>query len=451
MSAHAWLSPSGGARWMRCALSAILEKDMPNTSSAFADEGTLAHSLGEYCLRSGNNAKTATTELIEFTDSDGVLCKIPSGMPEYVQIYVDNIRQYAEGGILFIEQRLPISHITGEPDAHGTSDAVILQPLPDGTYELQAHDLKYGRGIEVEAENNEQLLMYASGAVEQYDMIYDISLIRVVIHQPRINSAPIEWTCSRDDLRAFNDRVRYARLQIDNCATEWGKLSWPRSPEGIEVVSLAYGRPSDKACVFCKAKAFCPALKKFVTKTVFDDFAALDVDEPPPVVSGELQDAAALSRMMAATDLIEKWIKAVRGEVERRLLAGEQIPDWKLVQGRGGNRAWSDEEEAEKVFKAARIKKDDMYSLKLISPTVAEKLLKKEKPRLWPKIEALITRSEGQPHVAHVSDKREALEIAAAASEFEVVDVDVALPAPVEAVEITVVVEAEQTTAEDFL
>lgn len=412
MAGHAWLSPSGASRWMRCALSAVLEKDLPNTSSSFADEGTLAHSLSEFCLRNAISA-AAVTEL------EGK--PIPKDMPAFVQTYVDNIRQYAEGGVLFVEQRLPISHITGEDDAHGTSDAVILQPLQDGTYELQAHDLKYGMGIEVDAEQNEQLLMYASGAVEQYDMIYDISLIRVVIHQPRIKSAPAEWTCSRDDLRAFNDRVRYARLQIDNCAAEWDALSWPREPEAIEIVSLAYGRPSDKACVFCKAKAFCPALKKFVTKNVFDDFAALDTEPTPAPIAVDEIDVAALARAMSATDLIEKWIKGVRAAVESKLLAGVNITGWKLVQGRGGNRAWIDAEEAETVLKAARLKKGEMYELKLISPTTADKLLRESKPRLWPKVEALITRSEGKPHVAPESDKRPALEIAATADEFAAV------------------------------
>ena len=425
MAAHAWLSPSGASRWMRCALSATLEKDLPETSSVFADEGTLAHALGELCLEHGVRADS-------ITELDGK--PIPEDMPAFVQTYVDNIRQYAEGGELFIEQCLPISHITGEPDAHGTSDAVILQPLPDGTYELQAHDLKYGMGIEVSADENEQLLMYASGAVEQYDMVYDISLIRLVIHQPRIKSAPTEWTCTRDDLCAFNDRVRYARLQIDHCATEWEALGWPRTAEGIDVVSLAYGRPSDKACVFCKAKATCPALKKFATKEVFDDFAALDAEPAPEPINVEALGNDGLARAMNATKLIELWIKAVRGAVESKLLAGESVPDWKLVQGRGGNRAWVDEDEAERVLKAARIKASEMYVEKLISPTQADKLLRDAKPKLWPKIEALITRSEGQPHVAPESDKRPALVIAAAASEFEAVDV-----------------EAEQTTVEDFL
>jgi len=135
----------------------------------------------------------------------------------------------------------------------------------------------------------------------------------------------------------------------------------------------------------------------------------------------ETADQDDLARVMANANLIEGWIKAVRAEVERRLLAGEPVKGYKLVQGKRGNRMWANPEDAEAALKAMRIKHDQMYDYKLASPTSIEKLAKAEEigPRQWVKIQALITQSEGQPSVAPESDKRPALVTSAAASDFD--------------------------------
>jgi hypothetical protein len=128
-----------------------------------------------------------------------------------------------------------------------------------------------------------------------------------------------------------------------------------------------------------------------------------------------------LARVMANASLIEGWVKAVRAEVERRLLAGEPVPGYKLVQGKKGNRQWANPDEAEATLKSMRIKHDQMYDYKLASPTSIEKLAKAEEigPRQWTKIQTLITQSDGQPSVAPASDKRPALVTSAAASDFD--------------------------------
>jgi hypothetical protein len=116
----------------------------------------------------------------------------------------------------------------------------------------------------------------------------------------------------------------------------------------------------------------------------------------------ETADDEDLTRVMANADLIESWVKAVRAEVERRLLAGQQVPGYKLVQGKKGNRAWTKAEDAEALLKALGLKSDRMYDYKLASPTSLEKLAKAGEigPRQWSKISELITQAEGSPSVA---------------------------------------------------
>jgi hypothetical protein len=116
-----------------------------------------------------------------------------------------------------------------------------------------------------------------------------------------------------------------------------------------------------------------------------------------------------INRLYAAKGLFKLWQKAVEDRMMAEMLNGAQSDDLKLVNGPGGHRRWVDEEEAESVFKSARIKVDDAYEKKLISPTNAEKLLKKPKPKVWKKLQPLITRSEGGLIIVPVSDKRPAI------------------------------------------
>jgi hypothetical protein len=164
-----------------------------------------------------------------------------------------------------------------------------------------------------------------------------------------------------------------------------------------------------------------------VQDNVGAEFEVLTNPMPGPgIVVDEHVSDVALSIKMAAVDLIEDWCKAVRAETERRLLAGESVPGWKLVQGKRGARAWSSPTDAEATLKSMRLKQDEMYEFKLISPTSAEKLLAKDSPRRWSKLLDLIIQPEGKPHVAPESDKRPALVVTPTADDFAVVTDDLA-------------------------
>ena len=379
MSDHAELSPSSAGRWMVCAGSVALCRGLPDTSSSAADEGTMMHTIGALCLETGRDAASYCGLLLQ-----GTVLTLDEEQARAVQVYVDHVRAIvvATNGVLLVEQRVSIEHLTGEKGAKGTADTVILTPD-----ELIVLDAKFGRGVEVEAENNPQLLMYAHGVLKEHEIAYEFSRIRIGIIQPRLGAAP-EWTLSPYELEEFAVRA----LEAANFTR-------------FEDAPLT---PSPKGCRWCRAKATCPAIRA----TVLDDFET---------VVPETAADSDLARVMVNADMIEKWVKAVRAEVERRLLAGEPVPGYKLVQGKRGNRAWTNADDAEALLKSMRIKHEFMYDYKLASPTSLEKLAKTKEvgPRQWVKIQELITQSEGSPSVAPLSDKRPALVTSAVVSDFD--------------------------------
>lgn len=427
MAKHAKLGPSSAERWMNCPGSVPLSEGLPDTTSEYADEGTAAHFLAARCLTTGSNPIDYSGHEIQLcstpggehyeafledrVNSDEVLNRffVDSEMVTHVTKYVDDVRrvQVSINGELHVEQSLSIEYLTGEEDAEGTSDAIIL-----GGGFLVDVDLKYGQGVTVSAKDNKQLLMYAAAARNHFGLLHEIKDISTVIHQPRLDNVS-EYTYSNDDLDAFEKEVVFAAREVDAAIKAYGTDTFE-----------TYLEPSEDACRWCKAKASCPALAKKVADEIDADFEDMSLVKPAekfPIVEAKLAalDAEGLSKKAKSIELIEMWCKAIRGKVESLLLSGVSVPDFKLVQGKRGNRAWINEADAEETFKSMRLKESEMYSFKLITPTKAEELLKKASPKRWKRVLPLITQSEGQPSVAPASDKREALVITPVGDEME--------------------------------
>lgn len=383
MSEHArYFQASSAARWIACPGSVKMCDGLEDEGSRYADEGTKAHEMAAIILGWG-------VEKDDLADSD---------MRDNVLLYTEKVLEMAGKNPFKVEQRVDFSHVLDQPDCFGTADCIVV-----AGDEIQIHDLKYGMGVKVDAEHNPQLMLYALGALRSYDMVADFTQARLCIHQVRLGHFS-EWVVSIEDLLEFGMRAKAAADDALN-----------PDPE-MDLV------PGEKQCRFCKAKAFCPALAAHVEETVGAQFDNLDAVREV-VEETERMGLNYLAHCMASVALVEDWCKGIRSRVEKELLAGNAIDGWKLVQGRKGARKWTSEADAEAALKRMKLKTEEMYDFKVISPTTAEKLSKAGTigPRQWPQLQSLITQSEGGLSVAPASDKRPAASPLATADDFEAI------------------------------
>jgi len=389
MGTHAILSPSSAHRWAVCPGSVALCRTLPDTTSEYAQLGTAEHRLHELILTEPYPLSHWSRQIVEGYTVD-------ADMLQAVSASTDRVLQLRfGGGEMLVERSVPIDHITGEVDAEGTADVLIL-----GATDLHVIDYKGGRGVQVDADENLQLMMYASGALRLFDLVGEITTVHLHIHQPHIGHFD-SWTITVDELER--------RIGLLSSAAHRAS-----QPDAVRV-------PGESQCKFCRAKADCPEASNRVQQVVAASFATMPTLSQAEMVAA--YDDAMLGVKLSMVDWIESWCKAVRGEVERRLLAGTPVPGFKLVEGKKGNRAWTDKAVAEEALKNMRVKHDQMYDYSVISPTSAEKLAKSGAlgPRQWEKLQPLITRADGKPSVAPESDKRPALIVQPVEDQFEAV------------------------------
>lgn len=395
MSEHALLSPSSADRWMVCRGSVLMERGIPSVDSEYAAEGTLAHKIAAEYLETG-----AAETVGDMSDED---C-------EKILEYTNEIKKLSKDHQLLVEQRLPIGHITLEEDACGTGDAIIIHN--DGET-LEVNDLKFGMGVKVYAKKNKQMMLYALGALHQFSVLGNFKKFILRIHQPRLNHLD-DWECSLDELLEFADEVKFNAQFI-----------WRLYRGEVEFKPKEDLVPTEKTCMFCKAKAICPALAEHTLNIVAEDFVDMTKKVPAKFDNSiskiDTLDSKKLSWYMQNVGLIEDFIKAVRAKVEGELLKGNEVPGFKLVAGRKGPRKWEDEEIVAGELEAIKVSEKTIYKRKLISPADAEKVFKSH-PKIWAHLLSFVTQSDGSPSVAPSTDPRPALALTKAEDEFDVIE-----------------------------
>lgn len=418
---HSLFSASAADRWMQCPGSLVLSADAERSTSEYAAEGTVAHDVLTHCLQHGVRAEQLLGAKLK---ADGYEFTVDPEMVDAVQVcldYVDALK--GDDGTVLVDQRVNYSHYLDVPEdqAWGTADVIVLRGN-----EVTALDYKHGKGVLVDARDNRQCKLYGLGVVRLIEEVLGEKpeRIRLAISQPRVTDKPSEHDLSVAELELWG----YGEARSAACSVLNAQSEPPINAGQAEDWNGLFLRPGEKQCKFCPAKATCPALREEVIGTVTAGGRAADPEEFDDALNfvprPEAQDHIWISRCLDKVDMIEDWCKAVRAEAERRLLAGEPVPGYKVVAGKKGARAWSDPAEAEKTLREKfRLTIEQAYDLKLISPTSAEKLAKAGVigPRQWGTIQALIVQQQGRPHVAPISDPRPAIDVTPTAAEFDVV------------------------------
>lgn len=366
------VGPSSAHRWSRCTASPqfILENasDLPDDSSSFADEGTKAHDVAAMILTG-----KPVPEGIDDT------------MLQYVNGYVAFVRSHeAPSSRRYVEKKIPLFY---HSERNGMVDAATMRP--DGIY---IDDLKYGVGVSVEAEDNEQIAIYAESLLRQWEQISDISPdhpVYLSIYQPRDrnNPEPVRtWTLTRQQLALFTTTLGAKARQALG---------------GTGVFD-----PSDKACRFCPAKGICSAYATQGLTALPEQARVITLPDPA------LLSRAERIKVLGAKKVLRDWLEAVEDQEVSDLMAGKEPQGFKLVEGKS-NRQWSDPEAAQTLLSNHLTLDITRPRADLISPHKAEEALKGKElsTRFESRFQSLITKPEGKPTLVPETDGRPALQM----------------------------------------
>ena len=370
MSGHAKLSPSGASRWTRCPGSVALEAGYPDHTSSYAQYGSDAHHLASECLEHNVQPVDFISEEITYLDhGEPRTFTVDKEMADGVQQYVEFCRDLGMGAdVVFVEAPVPLEHITGEEGAQGTADFVAVTQQADGVLTVSVCDLKFGKGVKVSAYENPQLILYALGAVEELDYLLDGATVEVdvFIHQPRLDTVS-EFHLTLDELREWGEHFTEAAERT-------------RDPDAPRV-------PGEVQCRFCKARHDCPDLRRHVLEAAESDIELLED----------------LGEVLPKLKMIRDWCASVEARAIERLEAGDEVPGWKLVEGRS-SRAWPDQDRVVKAAKSAKLKLDEYMPRSLLSVAQLEKHL--GKGDFAARFGDLVIRKPGRPTLAPASDPR---------------------------------------------
>jgi len=363
MGKHALLSASASHRWLNCPPSARLCESYDDKSSNYAAEGTDAHTLCEYKLKAvlGVSVKDPTADLSYYNEE---MEECANGYAAYILELVETAKQNCSDPVVLIEQRLDFSrYVEG---GFGTGDCVVIA---DGT--LYIVDYKHGQGVLVEAEDNPQMKLYALGALEIFDGIYDIDTVSMTIYQPRRDNVSTH-TVFKESLYQWAEKILRPAAELAfagggefNCG-EW--------------------------CQFCKAKHDCRARAERNM-----ELARYDFKLPPLLTDDEVED------ILDKIDNLVSWASDIKDYALQAAVSGKQWHGWKLVEGRSNRRYTNEMTVAAAVSSAGY----DPYEHKVLGITAMASLLGKK--QFEEVLGSYIEKPQGKPALVPESDKRPAI------------------------------------------
>lgn len=378
---HALLGASSAHRWLACTPSARWEAELPEPPvSGAAAEGTVAHAVAEEHLSQlMTGVRVHTSERLR---KDPLYRPV---MEEYVGVYTDYIMEHLSAAradtpdaLLMQEERVDFSEYV--PDGFGTADCILIA---DGL--MQIFDLKYGKGVPVDAVGNPQIRLYALGALASFGMLYEIARVDMHIIQPRLDSITHE-EMTVDELMAWADEVVRPRAQL------------AAAGEGEHT-------PGEH-CRFCRARNVCRAHARMQLETARLRFSEPEHDERAPAALSPTE----ISEILTSVDGLVRWAKSVKDyALDQAVNHGAAFPGYKLVEGRS-NRIIADEAKALDLLGRAGFTADRVTRLKGLGEL--EEIVG-AKP-LAELLGDLLMKPAGKPVLAKESDRRPALNAAAA-------------------------------------
>lgn len=395
---HALLSASSAHRWLRCTAAPHFEAQFPDGTTSYAEEGTLAHSICELHARKYFSTMTKrkfNAELKKLTEKT----YYSDEMLRTAEAYVEYLKQKAMGytEMPYVTQEIRVDFSDYVPEGFGTCDCVMI-----GGDTLHITDYKHGKGVAVSAVDNPQMRLYALGALKMFAPVYGgaIKKVSMGICQPRLSEEASEETLTVEELLA------------------WGIAIKPIAQE-------AFNGPGSfcpgEHCRFCAGKAQCRARAE--QNTAFEDFKDIAIEgKAAPELSGLTPEAKAVigappmlsdaevGDLLVRAESLVQWYKDLQEYATSALLAGKEIPGWKLVAGRS-NRSFTDTDEAFKAVIALGYEEEMLYDRKPKTLTEIESLLGKKK--FAETMAAYVVKPQGKPTLATINDKREPYSTAA--------------------------------------
>jgi len=370
--AHAKLSASGASRWATCPGSVQMEDGIPDRESIYAQEGTLAHEMSELKLKhyldpKGFGKRKLNAAIKKLKENKLYQAEMESYTDTYVDFIKEKALSFSSNPYIEIEKRVDFSRwVDG---GFGTCDCVLIHGST-----LSIIDLKYGKGVPVSSEQNEQLILYALGAYDAFNLIYNLDKIELNIVQPRINNFST-WEISLTELLLWGD---YFKVQAEKALGGNGELV-----------------PSAKACKFCKARDICTARAE--NNLSLESEIKLKPNEIP-------KDK--LYEYISRGEDIAKWVADLKAYALDMCLKGEDVKGLKAVAGRT-SRSWTNQDEAINKLIEGGIDEAIIYDKVPLTLAKLEKALGKQ--QFTALVGDMVVTSEGKPTLVFENDKRPAI------------------------------------------